>query len=820
VFWTPFGTITTVACDQYVSEGLHYFELNILDPGDTLVFGIAHFTIVDNFNLPPPPEHQHVGYSSTGKLIANGETVRDDLPRLEKNDIVGMTLDLDRRVVFIFKNRSPVGLLSVKNLRGRFIPCIVAVGQFDARLQHNADIPQPAPEWDPGTCQPEITVSEDCTTASVEEGDSTRVCWANGVYNDGTRYFEAFVDLHGRHGYIVLGLSNRSFFSNDITRPFQDLFAFGISSRGHILSGGKISSTDGVYFGSADRIGLSINFDDQTMVVFKNGRCALVGSCPGVSYSGVSQCVAFIKGPHIVRINPLPHAPLPPPTWDPTRRHPGIQVSNFNLTAKNTSKLGVPAIMTQRAFESGLNYFQLHIDYLPERGFATIGVAGGDVHEQDARVVAASLEHVALSSLGDIYVDGRRAHEGLEQYSTGDDVGIVVDVDSSAITWFRNGYPIAFHGRIPTHARPVVTMGYTNYQFTIDPVATIPETGTARWDPVAKHPAMKVSRDLLTVTNTSFMGSPTIRASSGFSRGTHYFEIRLDKMSLGGYMAFGVARESIHHNNAAYAPAKFEFFAYTSHGELYVKGTRTKSDIEKFGEGDDIGFKLDLDLGYIMFYRNRHPVAELIQVEGCVFPALTMGNEGFQATIYHNSRQRLATPKWDITMKPPMIIVYNHDMTCSNLTHHGYPTIRADAAFMTGMFYLEIIVDFLADGGYLVFGVGAMNVTQNNDYIPGERYTHFGYTSTGETVALGERAQGGLTPFNQGDTVGLVCNLDKQILLFFINDKQVALLRDLTQGIEYTPCVVFGNGPFQVSINPDPKIARRYKRLDAVFESV
>lgn len=103
------------------------------------------------------------------------------------------------------------------------------------------------------------------------------------------------ITLHGRDGHVVLGLGSKNFFSAETTRPFEDYYTLGVSSRGHTLLHGKIVKEGGVPFGSCDRIGMFFDIDNQIYYVYKNGRCVAVGACPGVAFASLSQTLTFFK---------------------------------------------------------------------------------------------------------------------------------------------------------------------------------------------------------------------------------------------------------------------------------------------------------------------------------------------------------------------------------------------------------------------------------------------------------------------------------------------------------------------------------------------
>ena len=45
--------------------------------------------------------------------------------------------------------------------------------------------------------------------------------------------------------------------------------------------------------------------------------------------------------------------------------------------------------------------------------------------------------------------------------------------------------------------------------------------------------------------------------------------------------------------------------------------------------------------------------------------------------------------------------------------------------------------------GFLLVGVGSLGLTQNTEYMPSEKFNSYGYTASGEIMALGEVISGG-----------------------------------------------------------------------------
>ena len=79
-----------------------------------------------------------------------------------------------------------------------------------------------------------------------------------------------------------------------------------------------------------------------------------------------------------------------------------------------------------------------------------------------------------------------------------------------------------------------------------------------------------------------------------------------------------------------------------------------------------------------------------------------------------------------------------YDFRCSNTTEEGFPTIRTTGKYRTGSFFFEITIDKLGEAGHMCFGLGSLNIHQNNEYLPSEKYSSYAYSSAGELYALGE----------------------------------------------------------------------------------
>ncbi|KAJ1487801.1 hypothetical protein T484DRAFT_1785502 [Baffinella frigidus] len=226
---------------------------------------------------------------------------------------------------------------------------------------------------------------------------------------------------------------------------------------------------------------------------------------------------------------------------------------------------------------------------------------------------------------------------------------------------------------------------------------------------------------------------------------------------------------------------------------------------------------------------------------------MIFANEHYSATIHTNARERLAVPSFDAEALPRGVPSFDaealprgvhlsqYDMHARNSGGRGFPTIRAAARYRDGSFFFEITVEKLSHSGFLLMGIGSSTIIHNNQhraidrigsstiihnnqYLPSEKYNSYGLSSSGELMAIGEVVSGGHQYYGEGDKVGLICNLDKRVVTFYVNSHQVGEvlhhagleggIRNLTPFMEYAPFVVFGNGTFEVTINRVPEIGK------------
>ena len=169
-----------------------------------------------------------------------------------------------------------------------------------------------------------------------------------------------------------------------------------------------------------------------------------------------------------------------------------------------------------------------------------------------------------------------------------------------------------------------------------------------------------------------------------------------------------------------------------------------------------------------------YTAGELTGLQGELYPAVVMTNDNYSVSIHTNAKERLEVPPFMNTLLNPKLLLSNYDFSVQNTTDEGFPTIRVTGKYRVGTFFFEMTVDKLGEGGYMCFGLGSLNIHENNDYLPSEKYSSYAYSSVGELYALGEVVSAGHTHFQEGSTVGFMCSLDKSFVTFYVNNLQAS----------------------------------------------
>jgi hypothetical protein len=102
-------------------------------------------------------------------------------------------------------------------------------------------------------------------------------------------------------------------------------------------------------------------------------------------------------------------------------------------------------------------------------------------------------------------------------------------------------------------------------------------------------------------------GRRLVTGGSTMTEGRHYWEVQIkaedDWEIQGCILLIGAVRPGIDHGKS-HAVADYAYYIATQHGALWGNGSRGTDAQGGFASGDRVGVLLDLDAGWMRFYRN------------------------------------------------------------------------------------------------------------------------------------------------------------------------------------------------------------------------
>ncbi|CAM9328498.1 unnamed protein product, partial [Scytosiphon promiscuus] len=161
-------------------------------------------------------------------------------------------------------------------------------------------------------------------------------------------------------------------------------------------------------------------------------------------------------------------------------------------------------------------------------------------------------------------------------------------------------------------------------------VATPPEV-PFMLDAEGCGPNLRLTNSNLTVVNVGRKKWGAVRATKGFTRGVHRWQVRIDRCVSKNVFVGVMASDSRLDN---YVGSDRSGWGYLANKAIWHDKGKVRSYGDLFREGDTIGVKLDMDLGTLRFSRNGRDLGLAVQgLEGALFPAFSMYNRSDQLTF-------------------------------------------------------------------------------------------------------------------------------------------------------------------------------------------
>jgi hypothetical protein len=168
------------------------------------------------------------------------------------------------------------------------------------------------------------------------------------------------------------------------------------------------------------------------------------------------------------------------------------------------------------------------------------------------------------------------------------------------------------------------------------------------WRWTACGSKMVLSEDGLVATAGS-NGFQLVTGGEPMTEGRHYWEVEITKWDAGYSCMIGAVRPGLDHDKAHFN-TNDAYLIDAGDGSLYGNGKWRADQQGRFAEGDRIGVLLDLDAGWLRFYRNdkRCGPGFTEGVTGPLVRAAHFEHEGIKVTVLPGA----VAPEGDGTAEP------------------------------------------------------------------------------------------------------------------------------------------------------------------------
>ena len=140
-----------------------------------------------------------------------------------------------------------------------------------------------------------------------------------------------------------------------------------------------------------------------------------------------------------------------------------------------------------------------------------------------------------------------------------------------------------------------------------------------------------LSDNNLSVTNNINKKWNSVRATTGFSSGVHYWEVHIDKC-VSKNIFIGVTTSSAVLDN--YVGSDSQGWGYLANRAIWHNKGKSRSYGELYREGDTIGITLNFDTSTLSFSRNGKDLGVAVEnIKGELYPAFSMYNKGDKISL-------------------------------------------------------------------------------------------------------------------------------------------------------------------------------------------
>ncbi|CAG9317539.1 unnamed protein product [Blepharisma stoltei] len=305
--------------------------------------------------------------------------------------------------------------------------------------------------------------------------------------------------------------------------------------------------------------------------------------------------------------------------WANDPKGPDISFSNNNMTVTRTNSSGWGCALWNETYSSKVTTIKFYIDNSGDSTYLYIGVfKAGEEYSLSTYIGTDSPTPVWSWKISGEFCKKGSSQDGQPSYTTGDLVGMQIDMNSKVLTFFKNDVEVYKFTDIADAVVPVICFGGSNQLVTIRSVEQVSSAGNASmsdkkievagssvylWFPINKGFTSRYfwegntnsvkSADELTISKTG-EGQTIHSTTARVENGRHYAEVKICSEEEVGVGFFH--QSSIEENKAEDQRQAI----YYSTGKISSHDSGT----DGFTTGDTIGCYIDMEAKQIMFFKN------------------------------------------------------------------------------------------------------------------------------------------------------------------------------------------------------------------------
>lgn len=403
--------------------------------------------------------------------------------------------------------------------------------------------------------------------------------------------------------------------------------SWGYSGRTGVKGDGSGFVAYGERYGTLDTVGIDLNLDTGVLRFSKNGkdqgiafRDVFRGAhlVAAVCIGGVQRGGGYHRATVTKYINLTESASdVATPahatvlSFNPLAKHEVIQLSNGNITATGSQRTWGTVVVSQEPLTTGRYKWQFVVDRLvpANKGGMAIGVVSTSFNWREG-ILGAHADSWGYSGRTGDKGDGSGFVAYGEPFSTGDTIGVDLDLNAGTLRFYKNGVDqgIAFSWGLkgkPLLAAVCIGGVYSGYhQATIVSGSGV-ASSTRRFSMTHRHEAVRLSNGDRTATGSERTWGTVLVDQDFVSSGSHKWEFMVECLipANKGGMAVGVVSDEFDVGGGILG-AHANSWGYSGRTGDRGDGNGFVSFGDRYATGDVISVELDCDAGTLTFYRN------------------------------------------------------------------------------------------------------------------------------------------------------------------------------------------------------------------------